>query len=223
MSMWKKFFHKLKMKKLAHQLRKPDGKAGTKTGLFMNSSNSFMYSFTLEQMKLREGDNVLEVGFGNGHFFEKIYAQAPGLSLYGIDYSVQMLQEAKAANQSLIGKGCLELKSGNNDSLPWTDNFFDKIFCINVIYFWEQPLLHLQEIKRVLKPGGRFYATCRSKENMAQLPFTAYNFTTYRQDEWAAMLEKAGLKPVEIQTADEPGIQPHVSFAAQQWCVTAEK
>lgn len=222
--MWKKFFQQLKMKRLARQLRKPDGKAGTRTGQLMNRSNSFMYAFTLELMKLREGETILEIGFGNGLFFDKITAQAPGLSLYGIDYSPQMVKEAGITNERLINQGSLKLVSGNSDALPWPEHFFDKIYCINVIYFWEEPLRHLQEIKRVLKPGGRFYATCRSKDNMAQLPFTAFNFTTYNPEEWTDQLKKAGLNPVEITTAEEPAILLQgVSFAAQHWCVTAEK
>lgn len=224
MIFWKKFFHQRRLKKLARQLRKPEGSSGTKTGVLMNRSNAFMYGFTLQQLQLQQNEKVLEIGFGNGHFFSEIYKQAPGLSLFGIDYSAQMVKEASAANEEMISGQHLLLITGNSDALPWPDNFFDKIFCINVIYFWNQPSAHLQEIKRVLKPGGRFCATCRTKDNMSQLPFTAFNFTTYNPEEWEVLLKNAGFSIIKSVTADEPGIQQQgVHFAARQWCVTAEK
>jgi ubiquinone/menaquinone biosynthesis C-methylase UbiE len=222
--MFKRFFKKIRYRLLAGQLRHPHGKKGLLTGQMMNTANRFMYDFTLEQMQLRDREKVLEIGFGNGHLFPKVCAAANGLQVYGIDHSEQMLKEATLFNQPLIQNGELELVKGTATALPWPDHYFDRIFCINVIYFWEKPLENLTEIKRVLKPGGRFYATCRSKENMHQLPFTAWHFTTYTIEEWEGQLRLAGLKPVQSQTVKEPGLQEtNVAFTSEQYCVAAEK
>lgn len=209
---------------LAGQLRHPHGKKGLLTGQMMNTANRYMYDFTLDQMQLRDRERVLEIGFGNGHLFPKVCAAAKELQVYGIDHSEQMLKEATIFNQPLIQNGQLELKKGTSSQMPWPDHFFDRIFCINVIYFWEKPLETLAEIKRVLKPGGRFYATCRTKENMQQMPFTAWHFTSYRIEEWEQQLREAGLNPVGSHTAKEPGLQENgVTFTSEQFCVAAEK
>lgn len=97
--------------------------------------------------------------------------------------------------------------ASSSDKMPFADNSFDKVFCINVIYFWEQPAEHLKEIYRVLKPGGKFYTTIRSKESMAEMPFTKYGFNMYSQSEWvtswdltvlAILIPKQKMKPVKF-------------------------
>ncbi len=86
------------------------------------------------------------------------------------------LTKQKKIIQTNIADGKLILQLGSSDKLPFADNSFDKVFCINVVYFWDEPQKHLQEISRVLKPGGKFYATIRTKESMELMPFTKYGF-----------------------------------------------
>lgn len=222
--MFHRFFKQWKWKRLARQLRKPSGKAGKDTGLLMNLSNRYMYALTLEQLALKEGDQVLEIGFGNGHFFQQILSAAEGIHLYGIDYSPLMVAEAGKEHAALIQSGQLQLVNGNSDTMTWPDQYFDLIFCINVIYFWEHPDDHLKEIRRVLKPGGQFFATCRSKENMILMPFTKWNFKPYTAEEWESILIKNGLTPHLKKQTIEPGLQEAgVPFEPMQWCVGARR
>jgi SAM-dependent methyltransferase len=58
---------------------------------------------------------------------------------------------------------------------------FDRIFCINVIYFWDDPAAHLREVRRVLKPGGTFTAVFRTRAAMVKMPFTQFGFAMYEQ------------------------------------------
>jgi SAM-dependent methyltransferase len=64
------------------------------------------------------------------------------------------------------------------------------VFCINVIYFWDQPEKHLSEVHRVLKPGGECFAAIRSKESFGRLPAADYRFTLYNEEEWRIVLEQ---------------------------------
>lgn len=222
--MLRRFFKQWKWKRLARQLRQPSGKAGKDTGLLMNHSNRYMYALTLEQLALKKGDHVLEIGFGNGHFFTQLLSAAEEIHLYGIDYSPLMVEEAGKEHAAFIQSGQLQLVNGNSDAMPWPDQYFDRIFCINVIYFWDNPDDHLKEIRRVLKPGGQFFATCRSKENMTLMPFTKWNFKPYTAEEWETILIKNGLTPhLKKQTA-EPALQEAgVPFEPMQWCVGATR
>jgi ubiquinone/menaquinone biosynthesis C-methylase UbiE len=99
-----------------------------------------------------------------------------------------MVTQAVKNNTALFESGSIRVKAGSSDSLPFENNSFDKIFCINVIYFWETPDLHLKEIYRVLKPGGKFYTGFRPADIMLQLPFTKYGFTLYSESEWGKKL-----------------------------------
>jgi SAM-dependent methyltransferase len=222
--MFKQFFQRLKYKAMARQLRKPGGVMGNKVGLMMNKANAFLYEFTLDTMQLANNDNVLEIGFGNGKFFEKVFSKAAGLQLSGLDFSATMVKAAKENNQPLITEGKLVLVQGSSSKMPFADNSFDKIFCINVIYFWDEPSLHLQEIKRVLKPGAQFFATIRTKESMAKMPFTQYGFTSYTENSWKYLLEQNGLQLDKAILTDEPEVDFDGSpFRVQSYCLVATK
>lgn len=227
--MFKKFFQRLKFKMMAKQLRRPQGATGDKVGRMMNKANESLYDFTLKVMKPLDNESVLEIGFGNGKFFDKIFSTAKGLKVTGLDFSKTMFEAATENNRSAIDSGQLILQLGRSDQMPFPDNSFDKIFCINVIYFWDDALLHMQEINRVLKPGGRFYATVRTKESMIKMPFTKYGFSFYETGKWKIILDYAGLRFIEEKAFDEPAVNLAAigigkeQLAIESLCVIAEK
>lgn len=186
-------------KLMANQLRLPSGLLAKLTGNRMNKSNELLYHLTLENLNLKDGDNVLEIGFGNGKFFSELNAKANELKITGIDHSPEMVAEALRLNRSLYESGQLKTMVGSSDSMPFDNDSFDKIFCINVIYFWENPASHLQEIHRVLKPGGYFCIGIRPKENLMKFPFAKYGFTLYSAEECKNLVEENGFQFVKSQ------------------------
>jgi len=214
---------------MAKQLRRPSGVMGDKVGNMMNKANEFLYDFTLGVMNLSDNQTILEIGFGNGKFFEKIFSRANNLQVTGLDFSETMFSQATEKNTEAIANGKLKLQLGNSDNLPFPDNSFDKIFCINVIYFWDNPKKHLLEIQRVLKPGGRFYATVRTKESMLKMPFTKYGFSFYDTENWKMQLDKCCLTFVEEYQVDEPVVDlkgmnlDEDKIVVQSICTISEK
>jgi len=212
------------MRSLAKQLRKPSGRMAKRVGKKMNESNSPLYDFALDAMQLAEGDNILEIGFGNGKFFDKIFSRKNNLKISGLDYSAEMVNEARSNNQDAISAGYLTMRYGNSDKIPFPDNNFDKVFCINVVYFWDQPEKHLQEIHRVLKPGGKFYSVLSAKETMMKLPFTKYGFARYSQDEWESILKNNHFNMSEVKKLAEPELKfGDKTYQNQSLCFIAEK
>lgn len=183
---------------LASQFRKPSGKFAHAIGEKMNAINHRQYELLFDLMQLNNSDNILEIGFGNGNFFGKLISLAANLSICGLDMSDEMVLEALAKNSSHISGGNLKLLHGNSDKMPYPDDYFEKIFCINVIYFWDNPSDHLYEIYRVLKPGGYFYSVLRSKESAQQQPFTQYGFELYDLEEWKQILIKNGFEVTDV-------------------------
>lgn len=215
----KEFFNKI----IAKQLRKPGGILAGKVGNEMNKTNSFLYDFTIQQMQLKDNESILEIGFGNGKFFENIFFVANNLQISGLDFSPEMVKAATDSNLLNLKTGKLTLRSGSSDKIPFADNSFDKVFCINVIYFWEQPADHLKEIYRVLKPGGKLYTSIRSKESLVQMPFAKYGFNMYTEDEWISTLENNQFHFVDIKkTANEPAFGKQL-YKMTSLCVVAEK
>ena len=212
-------------KTIAEQLRKPNGILANKIGNKMNKTNCFLYDFTIKEMQLKDNESILEIGFGNGNFFDKLFSTANNLKISGLDFSAEMVKVATDNNPSTINAGKLTLREGSSDKIPFPDNSFDKIFCINVIYFWEQPAAHLKEIYRVLKPGGRFYTSIRTKETLVQMPFSKYGFTVYTQDEWVKMLRASLFDFVHAEkTQNEPdAVFDKQFYKAESLCIVAEK
>lgn len=222
--LWAKLSPAPQPKMIAAQLRKPSGIFAKRVGNNMNRSNQFLYELTIKQLDTQPGFQILEIGFGNGHFFDKIFAKAPNLKISGIDFSEAMLEEASQKNKVAIANGTLDLQLGSSDQMPFPDHTFDIIFCINVIYFWENPATHLQEIQRVLKPNGKLYLGIRPKKILEKLPFSQHGFQLLENAEWTQHLERAGFKLVATETQAEPPIQlSGATFAMEGMCMIAEK
>ncbi|MBK8499389.1 MAG: class I SAM-dependent methyltransferase [Flavobacteriales bacterium] len=165
---------------MAAQLRKPHGFMSRKVGERMNAANRSLYDGAWNALDLRDGMSVLEIGFGNGLFFSDLARQAHDLKLHGLDFSQEMVEQATASNKELVTNGTLSLTHGPSDRMPFVDASFDRISCINVVYFWDEPAAHLQELRRVLKPGGTFTAVLRTRTSMEKLPFTPFRFHDVR-------------------------------------------
>ncbi|WP_421796332.1 class I SAM-dependent methyltransferase [Haliscomenobacter sp.] len=209
---------------VAQQLRKPHGAFAKTIGERMNESNRSLYKLVLQHLELQPGDQVLEIGFGNGHFFKEVSQKAEGLKLYGIDYSAAMVKAARKKNLDLIRLGQLELKMGSSDNLPYAAGIFDAVFCINVIYFWDKPSAHLQEIGRVMKPGARFYIGIRPKDIMEKLPFTTLLFKLRGKDEIQRIFAECGFELIHTQEETEPPVIMYgTAYDMAGMCMVFEK
>ncbi len=94
--------------------------------------------------KYGQGDQYLDVGCGTG----LILRHLPQGSV-GIDLNSRHLERARhyAPNATVI--------LGDAEKLDFPDNTFSAIVCTEVLEHLVHPHVALQEMKRVLKPGGR--------------------------------------------------------------------
>src|SRR5699024_5756281 len=192
---------------IAQQLRRPSGDFASEVGQKMDQVNEPLYDLTLDVMEPEDNDRILEIGFGTGKFFDKLFARANGLQLSGIDFSEAMVETAKKHNSEAISSGKLEIKSASSEEIPFPDQTFDKVFCNMVIYFWDQPEVHLKEIQRVLKSSGTFFTGMRPRESILVFPFVKYGFNLYSTEEWEEMLDKNGFTPLERYKRMDPEIE----------------
>lgn len=182
---------------IASQLSHPQGEEGIKVAGNMHVNNGGMIQRTIDLLQCRDHDTVLEIGPGNGGYVPYLLSRAAQLRYYGIDVSDTMIREAQQINAALVATGTAHFTLGDGQKLPYADQFFDKVFTVNTLYFWEDPQAQLQEIRRVLKPGGRLSIGIRSRAFMEQLPFTQYGFQLYDAAAARAVLEKGGFRIYE--------------------------
>jgi ubiquinone/menaquinone biosynthesis C-methylase UbiE len=208
---------------LAAQLRKPSGEFAPVIGEMMNEINEFLYDFMVECMNLKPDETILEIGFGNGKFFEKLFTVSDSLKVSGIDYSKEMAASARDLNAERIKSGNLIINEGSSDALPFDDGMFDKVLSSMVIYFWEKPVSHLKEIHRVLKPGGMLFTGIRSRESMMQFPFTTYGFKLYETDEWCKILEENQFEIISANTKSQDIEVDEKMMQLESICIAAKK
>lgn len=177
---------------LAAQLRQPNGDAGIKVAEAMNASNKQITNKTVETLQLKDDDSVLEIGMGNGSLLADLFAINQNVTYTGVDYSKLMVDQAKKINKSLIDSGKADFHQAEASSLPFDNSSFDKVFCVNVIYFWEQPEVELKEVFRVLKDEGVFAIGIRTKASMINMPFTAYGFKLYTKEDLDSVMLSNG-------------------------------
>ena len=122
----------------------------------------------LEGLSVQEGETVLEVGFGPGRCLKRM-AQSVGQTgkVYGVDISSGMLKVAKRRLEKARLIERVELYCGDAANLPYDDNVFDAAFMSFTLELFDTPEIPkvLEEIKRVLKPGGRLGVVSMSKED----------------------------------------------------------
>jgi len=99
------------------------------------------------------GDTVLEVACGTGLVALKVAERVSKVS--GIDISAPMIDEAKKKMREK-GVDNVEFYMEDAYSLRFGNDAFDKVICNNALQNMKYPQKALAEIKRVIKPGGRF-------------------------------------------------------------------
>ena len=175
-------------KAVASQLAKPQGEAGVKTAEHMNTSNADMTRYAIDLLDCAPHDHVLEIGPGNGRFAAYVLSKGAGIHYTGVDISETMVSAAREINKHHIDAGQVAFEWTDGLHLPFADKAFNRIFTVNTLYFWKNPVLQLAEIRRVLKPGGVFCLAIASKAFMETLPFTQYGFTLYTPEEAQELL-----------------------------------
>lgn len=188
---------------IAKMLRKPEGELGIRVAEKMNDSNKQMIEWTLEKLDINNGNSILEIGFGNGSHIKNILKVGEDLRYTGLDFSETMVKIAKSSYQKEAEAEKVSFCLGTSSDMPFASNYFDKIFTVNTLYFWQNPLLDLRNILKVLKPDGIFCLAFRSKPYMQQLPFTQYGFTIYEQHDATDLIKQAGFTILEVDKKRE--------------------
>jgi ubiquinone/menaquinone biosynthesis C-methylase UbiE len=149
----------------ARQSRLPAGFWGKIAGRQMMRLNRKLIEWSLELLEIKPDDRILEIGFGPGFGIHEASKMASQGWVAGIELSETMLKEASKLNVAAIASGRVELRLGDASFLPYGDEEFDKVFAVNVLYFWENPLEPLAETKRVMRFGSRIVIGMIEKED----------------------------------------------------------
>jgi len=105
---------------------------------------------------LNPGDTILELGAGTGIFTRVLATYTADLTVTDLSPVQLKLNKERAAQENYVGKVKDWKITDICDLSAWSDNTFDKVICYGgpLSYVFDQKIIALKEMKRVLKPGG---------------------------------------------------------------------
>lgn len=176
---------------VSNQFSKPSGFGGIISTFIMNKMNRKQYESVIKNINIKNGDKILDIGFGNGKLINELSLETKG-EFYGIDVSEDMVIKGNKKYPSL------DLRFGNILESPFEDNFFNSIYTINTVYFWKDLNKGLNEVKRNLKKDGVFINVFYTKEWLEGIKYTSYGFNKYTLDELKEKTDEAGFDILEV-------------------------
>lgn len=180
------------------QLRKPSGLFGRMVSIMMNMRNREFYKKIIPELEIKSGDKIYEIGYWPGLGINLIARDRVDCSINGIDFSELMYHNASNRNKKFIDKGIIGLTYGDFLILEDEKERYDKIFCVNVIYFWSDWTRVFEKIYSMLKDQGIYCIFMTPKTEFEKLKF-AKDFNKYSIERVESELKKAGFKDVKYK------------------------
>jgi SAM-dependent methyltransferase len=152
-TVWPGFRHTVGRRLIVAQTWDPE--AYRKNGAFVYGLAGGVF----EWLAPKAGERILDLGCGDGQLTLRI--AAAGARVAGLDASPEMAAAARSRG--------IEVEEGNAESLPYADRSFDAVFSNAVLHWVRDQDAMLDEVRRVLLPGGRFVAEMGGHGNVAAI------------------------------------------------------
>ena len=120
------------------------------------------FNWLYDLYQINKKMTVLEVGCGNGELWAK--NMVPNAKITLSDISEGMLDDAKSRLGKKYKYVCCDVQA-----LPFDDNTFDLVIANHVLFYVKDINVALTEIKRVLKPGGKLFASAYGPNHMKEI------------------------------------------------------
>jgi SAM-dependent methyltransferase len=148
-------------------------------------------------LALGEGDTVLDLACGPGNFSRE-FARTVGSDglVVGVDASPTMLARG-ADDTRRAGIDNLALVRGDATALPFRDESFDAACCFAALHLFADPFAALDEMRRLLRPGGRIAIMTSVRRQLTARPLKpvverASGMRVFEPDEIVGALEQRG-------------------------------
>jgi SAM-dependent methyltransferase len=132
-----------------------DAQAYAQNGAFVHG----LAGGVLEWLAAQPGERILDLGCGDGQLTQRI--AAAGSHVVGVDASPEMVAAARARGIAADEAGA--------EALPYADESFDAVFSNAALHWVRGQDAMMAEVRRVLKPGGRFVAEMGGHGNIAAI------------------------------------------------------
>jgi ubiquinone/menaquinone biosynthesis C-methylase UbiE len=143
-----------------HQFHQPDGWLGHVAGWMLAKKGDRALPL-IEAAALQPTDQVLDIGCGPGVAVDRASYEVPRGHVTGIDPSKVMLSQARRRTRKAPN---VTVASGSAEAVPLPDASIDVAWAINTFHHWADRGSGLAEVRRVLRPGGRFLVVEQNRQ-----------------------------------------------------------
>lgn len=156
-------------------------------------------------LNLKDGSIFLDIGCGTG-WAVNLAAQSANDrgTFYGVDLSEKMIEKAE---ENFKGRDNFHFIRADSRSIPLDDGMFDVIICTHSFHHYLRPQEVVNEMRRLLKPGGRVYILDPTTDiwfakllDRIMKMFQPEHVKMYSTKEFREMFSKGGLKYVGTET-----------------------
>ncbi|WP_049985499.1 class I SAM-dependent methyltransferase [Halobellus rufus] len=173
----------------------------------------------LARMPVEAGDTILDLGCGSGYAGRALRDTKDAGRVYGLDGSPAMARNARSYTDD-PNVGYLV---GDFDDLPFADDSVDHVWSMEAFYYATDPEHTLEEIERILRPGGTFYCAVNYyEENVHSHEWQEridVDMTRWSAAEYRTAFREAGLAVAEQDSIPdrEIDIPPASAFPTDDW------
>jgi ubiquinone/menaquinone biosynthesis C-methylase UbiE len=107
---------------------------------------------------------ILDVGCGTGVFAARIRQALPHAKVWGVDLVAAMLSKGRSRWEA--HRRCVMPVQGDSERLPFAEGAFDVVTCANSFHHYPHQRCAVDEMHRVLKPGGRLILVDGSRDDL---------------------------------------------------------
>jgi cyclopropane fatty-acyl-phospholipid synthase-like methyltransferase len=160
--------------------------------------NRSAYEHMIKYLEIKANDRILEIGYGPGIGIGLIAKRFGSCNIYGIDFSRLMYKRASKRNYRFIKTNKVHLIFGDFVETEISTTGFDKIFCINVVYFWDDLQKPFEKVYSLLKDDGIFCIYMAGKEELNKAKFTKDGiFNKYSIGQVVNALKSSGFHDID--------------------------
>ena len=185
------------LKSFFSQCARPEGALGRVMLSFMNYTHAPLTNWGLKLVDIQDGRTMLDVGCGGGFTIRRLLKRSKDAQVYGIDISEESVAKAKKVNAEVLDKQVF-VTQGSAEKLPYENEKFDLVTAVETVYFWPNLPGCLQEVHRVLKPGGKFAILVEVVDSDSKWTSVVEGMTAYTPEQIKSLLDDAGFIQTEI-------------------------
>lgn len=148
---------------------------------------------------IQAGKLAADIGAGTGFITEELVQN--GLKVIAVDQSKAMLEEMKKK----FGRfDTVEYRTGEFNNLPIQNETVDYVFANMYLHHVDLPQVAIEEMARVLKPGGKIVITDMDEHEFEFLRKEQHDrWLGFKREDIERWFKETGLKNVKVDCVEE--------------------